>query len=135
MSSSVQAQALLGPFKVPPILDLCFSPLMSVPKEGLQRRTIVDFSFPAGRSVNDGISKVRYLELEVEFCLPSVQSMVSRLNDLGHGCLLYKRDLKGAFRQFSIDLGEYCFTGVNWKDNAYIDTRARMYHADLTRRS
>ena len=30
---SVQSKALLGPFKVSPITDLCFSPLMTVPKE------------------------------------------------------------------------------------------------------
>ena len=29
----VQAQAILGPFKLSPIPDLCYSPLMSVPKE------------------------------------------------------------------------------------------------------
>ena len=126
LDCSVQAQALLGPFKVSPIPRLCFSPLMSVPKEDTKRRVIVDFSFPPGSSVNDGIAKDSYLDFEVEFCLPSVQSMVSRLNELGPGCLLYKRDLKGAFRQFSIDPGDYCFTGVTWNDNAYIDTRLAM---------
>ena len=126
LHTSVSSQALLGPFVVAPIPRLCFSPLMSVPKEETKRRVIVDFSFPAGSSVNDGIPKTRYLELEVEFCLPSVQSMVSRINELGPGCLLYKRDLKGAFRQFSIDPGDYSFTGVSWNDKAYIDTRLAM---------
>ena len=89
---------MLGPFKVSPIDKLCFSPLMSVPKDIVNRRVIVDFSFPPGTSVNDGISRTTYLQLEMEFSLPSVQSMVSRLNELGPGCLMYKRDLKGAFR-------------------------------------
>ena len=68
---------------------------MSVPKEIDNRRVIVDFSFPPGKSINDGISKATYLDFEVNFSLPSVQSMINRLNDLGPGCLLYKRDLKG----------------------------------------
>ena len=51
----------------------------------------MDFSFPPGKSVNDGIPKDTYLEFEVEFSLPSVNSMVDRLNELGIGCLLYKR--------------------------------------------
>ena len=126
LESSIKSKALLGPFREAPIPELCFSPLMSVPKEDTKRRVIVDFSYPAGTFVNDGISKVCYLNLAIEFCLPSVQEMVSRLNDLGPGCLLYKRDLKGAFRQFNIDPGDYCFTGVSWKEKAYIDTRLAM---------
>ena len=47
---NVQCQALLGPFNISPIPDLCFSPLMFVPKEGAKLRVIVDFSFPPGQS-------------------------------------------------------------------------------------
>ena len=126
ISKGVDSQALLGPFNYSPIQDLCFSPLMSVPKEDDRRRVIVDFSFPPGRAINDGISKSTYLDFEVDFCLPSVQSMVSRLNVLGVGCLLYKRDLKGAFRQFSTDPGDYGFGGMFWDGVIYIDTRLAM---------
>ena len=123
---NVESQALLGPFTVSPIKGLCFSPLMSVPKENNKRRVIVDFSFPPGKSINDGISKVSYLEFEVDFSLPSVHAMARRINELGPGCLLYKRDLKGAFRQFSSDPGDYNFAGVTWGDVIYIDTRLAM---------
>ena len=122
----VQSQALIGPFEQSPIPDLRFSPLMSVPKDGSKRRVIVDFSYPPGKSINDGISKTTYLEFQVEFCLPSVESMVYRLNILGIGCLLYKRDLKGAFRQFSTDPGDYIFAGLFWGMKIYIDTRLAM---------
>ena len=98
--------AIIGPFKKSPIDELCYSPLMTVPKEENRRRVIVDFSFPVGRSINEGIPKATYLDHKEEFSLPSVQSMVSRINFLGKGCLLYKRDLKHAFRQFSIDPGD-----------------------------
>ena len=126
LCKNVYSQAILGPFTNPPFPDICFSPLMSVPKEETKRRVIVDFSFPSGSSVNDGIPKDKYLEFMVKFSLPSVQSMVSRLNCLGRGCLLYKRDLKGAFRQFSIDPNDYSFTGLTWEDSIYIDTRLAM---------
>ena len=126
LSKNVNSQAMLGPFKQSPIPNLCFSPLMTVPKEESDRRIIVDFSFPPGKAVNDGISKVTYLDFEIEFSLLSVQSMVSRLNELGPGCLLYKRDLKGAFRQFSTDPGDYRFTGVSWQGEIYLDTRLAM---------
>ena len=126
INKNVKSQAMLGPFKVAPISDLCFSPLMTVPKEETKRRIIVDFSFPPGRSVNDGIPKNMYLDFVAEFSLPTVQSMVSRVNELGYGCHLYKRDLKGAFRQFNIDPGDYCFTAVSWDGLIYLDTRLAM---------
>ena len=67
-----------------------------------------------------------YLEFEIEFTLPSVQAMAKRIIELGPGCLLYKRDLKGAFRQFSSDPGDYVFAGISWGDVIYIDTRLAM---------
>ena len=126
LGKNIKAQAILGPFKQSPIPDLSYSPLMSVPKEVSNRRVIVDFSFPPGSSINDGISKLTYLDHGIEFTLPSVQSMTSRLNDLGKGCLMYKRDLKSAFRQFSTDPGDYKFTGLSWEGESYIDTRLAM---------
>ena len=126
LKKNVESKAMLGPFRQCPIPNLCFSPMMTVPKDDGSRRIIVDFSFPFGKAVNDGISKVSYLEFDIKFSLPSVQSMVSRLNELGPGCLLYKRDLKGAFRQFGTDPGDYCFTGVSWKGDIYLDTRLAM---------
>ena len=123
---NLQSQSMLGPFIQSPIPNLCFSPLMTVPKEEDSRRIIVDFSFPPGKAVNDGISRKTYLDFEVEFSLPSVQSMVVRLNELGPGCLMYKRDLKGAFRQFATDPGDYCYTGVSWQGEIFLDTKLAM---------
>ena len=121
-----QSHAILGPFDQSPIENLCFNPLMSVPKEEAQRRIIVDFSFPPGCSINDGISRESYLDDNVEFSLPSVQSMVDRLNELGRGCLMYKRDLRAAFRQFGIDPGDYRCTGLSWRGKVFVDTRLAM---------
>ena len=78
---------------------------MSVPKDGSKRRVIVDFSFPPGKSINDGIPKDSYLDFEVKFSLPSVKSMIDRINNLGVGCRLFKRDLKVAV----------CYTALNFK--------------------
>ena len=126
VSKGIQSQGMLGPFEQSPLAGLCFSPLMSVPKDENDRRVIVDFSFPPGSSVNEGITQSRYLESEAKFNLPSIQSMVSRMNILGKGCLLYKRDLKGAFKQFNIDPSDYKLTGLEWQGKIYIDTRLAM---------
>ena len=111
----------MGPFSISPISNLRYSPLMTVPKEESKRRVVMDFSYPPGRAVNDGIPKDTYLDQTISFTLPSVRSMVDRLNTLGRGCLMYKRDLKGAFRQFSIDPGDYKFTGIIW-DGRFLST-------------
>ena len=126
LNKNIESQAMLGPFVESPIAGICFSPLMSVPKEETERRVIVDFSFPPGASVNDGIPQDSYLDCGVEFNLPSIHSMVSRLNELGKNCLLYKRDLRGAFRQFGIDPGDYKWTGLSWDGKIFIDTRLAM---------
>ena len=99
---------------------------MTVPKEHSKRRVIVDFSFPPGKAINDGIPRDTYLDFEVKFSLPSVRSMVDRLNVLGVGSLMYKRDLKGAFRQFNLDPGDYRFNGLSWDGDIFIDTRLAM---------
>ena len=126
IAKGLNDHAIIGPFEQAPMPDLCFSPLMSVPKEESKRRVIVDFSFPQGRAINDGIANDKYLDYDMKFNLPSVQCMVSRLNDLGPGCMLYKRDLKGAFRQFSTDPGDYRFMGLHWQGKLYVDTRLAM---------
>ena len=126
VDKSLATKDMLGPFKEAPIQDLCFSPLMTVPKEESKRRVVMDFSYPPGRAVNDGIPKDTYLDQTISFTLPSVRSMVDRLNTLGRGCLMYKRDLKGAFRQFSIDPGDYKFTGIIWDGEIFIDTKLAM---------
>ena len=105
---------------------MCFSPIMSVPKEDLKHWIIVYFSFPPGKAFNDGIPRVMYLDFAVTFSLPSVNCMICRLNELGMGCLMNKRDLKGAFRQFGIDPGDYRFTGLSWENSIFFDTRLAM---------
>ena len=126
LSQSVDSKEMLGPFDTPPLSGLKFSPMMTVPKDGKKRRIIVDFSFPEGSSINDGIPVATYLGENISFDLPSVQSMVSRVNELGKGCLLFKRDLKGAFRQFGLDPGEYSCAGLMWNNKIFIDTRLAM---------
>ena len=126
LGKGLDSGAIVGPFEQAPISNLCFSPLMTVPKDEFKRRVVMDFSFPPGRAINDGISKSTYLEVAVSFSLPSVQSMVDRVNFLGYGCLMYKRDLSGAFRQFNIDPGDYRYAGLSWDGKVFLDTRLAM---------
>ena len=45
---------------------------------------------------------------------------------LGPGCLLYKRDLKKAYRQFQVDPKDYYLLGYTWDNQFYFDTVLTM---------
>ena len=114
----------IGPFLTNPFSEssLAFSPLNSVPKkESSDRRVIMDLSFPRGSSVNDGIDKSTYLGADIEFTLPGVDDLIQLIHLKGRGALLYKRDLKRAYRQIPVDPGDYNLLAFTWRDHIYID--------------
>lgn len=60
---------------------MAVSPLNSVPKNDLdERRFILDLSWPAGLSVNDGISKDFYLGQPVTLRYPTVDDIAERIS-------------------------------------------------------
>ncbi len=115
--------AVLGPFPVNPLYgDIHISPMNSVPKKDSEdRRVILDLSYPRGRSVNDAIPKDSYLGDPFFLHYPSVDSLVEDVKSIGQGCLIYKRDLRRAYRQFPIDPGDYKYLGYTWNGEIYID--------------
>jgi hypothetical protein len=44
------------------------------------------------------------------------------MNKMGRGCLMYKTDLRRAYRQIPVDPGEYPFLCYTWRGNIYADT-------------
>lgn len=115
---------IAGPFKVNPFPEpIVVSPLNSVPKsDGDERRVIVDLSWPRGKSVNDGISKNFYLGEEFELHFTSVERICQLVRKMGVGSVIYKRDLRRAYRQFPIDPGDYRYLGYFWEGMFYFDT-------------
>ena len=69
---------------------------MTVPKKGStnKRRVVLDFSYPEGRSVNDGIPKDTYLGETFHLRLPGSAQFIDIIHFYGRGCLLFKADLK-----------------------------------------
>jgi len=114
---------ILGPFKENPLqCPIHCSPLNSVAKKDCsERRFILDLSFPKGASVNDGIPKDVYLGECVKLQLPSVDKLVELVREKGQGCLLFKRDLKKAYRQIPVDPGDVHRLGFRWKGHLYCD--------------
>lgn len=105
LSSEIKLGSVCGPFARNPFSgDVALSPSNSVPKpDSDEHRFILDLSWPSGSSVNDGISKHFYLGEPVTLRYPTVDDIVDCIVRLGTGCLLFKRDLKCAYRQLPVD--------------------------------
>ena len=123
LCAELQDRHILGPFTHNPLTTpLMISPLNSVPKKDARsRRIISDLSYPKGTSVNDGIDKDVYLSETVDLSYPSVDALAEKLQRLGTTALMYKKDLKKAYRQLYIDPGDLHLLGYVWGDKVYID--------------
>ncbi|KAI8483473.1 hypothetical protein Bbelb_388050 [Branchiostoma belcheri] len=101
---------------------LVCNPLQTVPKkDSNSRRIVVDFSFPDASSVNAGIPTDTYLGERLHLRYPSVDDLTAIVVRLGPGCLLYKRDLRRAYRQIYVDPADYHLLGFQWKGLCYAD--------------
>lgn len=115
--------ATLGPFSKSPFwLPIKVSPLNAVDKkDSTEKRVILDLSFPEGNSINDGIRKREYLGMVVDLEYPTVDDFAALINRKGAGCLMYKRDLKRAYRQLFVDPGEVHKLCYKWQGKIYAD--------------
>ena len=55
-------------------------------------------SFPKGKSINDGNKNDEYLDEKINLTYPNVDNLVSIVKKKGHGCLLFKRDLRRFYK-------------------------------------
>ena len=53
---------------------------------------------------------------------PTVDSIANLIVAKGQGCLIYKCDLKRAYRQFAVDPYDYPLLGFEWNNEYYFDT-------------
>ena len=97
---------------------------MIVPKKGStnKRWVVLDFSYQEGRSVNDGIPKETYLGETFQLGFPGSAQFIDIINFYGRGCLLFKADLKRAYRQIPVDPKDYHFLAFLWHGKLYFDT-------------
>lgn len=116
-------KAIVGPFKSNPFNEpIAVSPINSVPKkESLERRVIVDLSFPEDKSVNNGILKDQYLGETISVHYPTIDNLIDLIKKKGKGCHLFKRDLKRAYRQIYLDPGDIHLLGYKWRGHIYFD--------------
>lgn len=112
---------MLGPFKKNPFnTAIHISPLNSLPKKDTaERRVILDLSFPKGFAINDFISKEEYLEEKIEIVFPKVDDFIQNIKKKGQDCLLFKKDLRRAYRQIPICPSSYSSVGFVWKKHIF----------------
>ncbi|MCP3871232.1 MAG: hypothetical protein GY703_24665, partial [Gammaproteobacteria bacterium] len=123
LDKEVRLGAMLGPFPVKPFTWIAVSPMLCRDKDnGTAKRVIVDLSYPAGRSVNDGIDKEDYLGASIDLSLPSALSLKHRIRELGKDAWLWSVDLIRAYRQLRGDPLDYPLLGLHWEGLWYVDS-------------
>ena len=117
LKEEIENKAMLGPFKAPPIDNLHVSPFMTREKlNSLNKRVIIDLSWPIGESVNAGVTPDKYLGVDFILSYPSVDNIVNEVLRFGKGCEIFKVDISRAFRHVPIDPGDLDLLGLHWGD-------------------
>ena len=76
--------------------------------------------------MNDFISTEEYLGDKIDLIYPKVDDFIQIIKSKGRGCLLFKKDLRRAFRQFPIYPSNYNSLGFVWKKHIFCDTVLAM---------
>ena len=92
LDNEMKFNSVIGPFKVNPFNQpIGISPLNTRDKkDSLEKRIILDLSFPAGLTINEGINKDQYLGVCINWRLPTVDTLASLMIKKGVGSLLFK---------------------------------------------
>ena len=101
VSTELSHGALLGPFSQPPFAPWSQnSPMMTRPKKNsVNRRVIVDLSWPKPGSVNAGIRKGFYQGRPTVYTLPNIMDAADEVARIGTGSYIWCADLARAYRQ------------------------------------
>ena len=89
--------------------------------DSIQKRTIMDLSWPKGLSINNGVDKDTYLSTSYLLNYPSIDNITASLCKLGPAAQLFKIDISRAFRQIKIDPGDIDLLGMKFQDQYFLD--------------
>ena len=83
LDTELKHSAILGPFSKTPIQGLHLSPMMTRPKQGaVNRRVIIDLSWPKGKSVNDNVHPSTYMGTPFLLTFPTTDVITGRIKAL-----------------------------------------------------
>ena len=128
LQNELKFNSVIGPFTKNPFNQPAgISPLNTRDKkDSSEKRIILDLSFPEGTAINEGIDKLKYLGIDIEWKLPTVDTLVDIMMSKGVGCLLFKRDLKRYYRQIFVDPADVAKLGYYLDDLLFFDTTLPM---------
>lgn len=130
IQKELRHEALMGPYcSLPTLSRVAVSPMTSLPKkqEPDKRRIVTDLSWPIGAGVNSGIPEDTYLNQPMALQYPNVDSICCRAFQLGPGvALLWKRDIRRAFRWISLCPADWPLMGTFWQGALFFDKVAVM---------
>ena len=92
-----------------------------IKKDSVERRVILDLSYPVGNSINDEIFQEYYLGKKINICYPNVDDLVDIIKLKGQDCLMYKKDLQRVYRQIPLCTGDLHLAGFQWEDAIFAD--------------
>ena len=124
IQKEITCGAVHGPMDQPPFAEwVHISPIMTGLKaDPNRRRVILDLSYPADRSVNSYIKKNMVLGQARSHTLPSVDTLLRDVAELGTGAFLFTLDVKRAYKNFRTCPLDWPLLGFRWKDKYYVDT-------------
>ena len=99
MAKEIARGSVIGPFHTNPFgKQARISPLDTRPKKDSEDlRVILNLSHPWKEgSVNNSISKTRFLGKDIKLKYPSCDDMARLIAKKGRGCLCFKRDIEAA---------------------------------------
>ena len=123
ISDELSQKSIIGPFSENMFGKTArFSPIDAIPKKDTtEKRVIINLSHPDGTSVNDAISKDKYLGVETCLTYPTVDDLAQLILRAGVGAAMFKTDLKKYFRQVCYDPGCIHLMGFRVANNLYWD--------------
>ena len=121
LTDEIEKGAIIGPFHSPPHPDMHCSPLLSRPKDGNDRRIVLDLSYPKGKSVNVLVNKESYDGIAYKLKFPSTDHICEAISQYDDP-YISKIDISRAFRQLRIDPADALKLGIVWKGQFFIDT-------------
>ena len=121
IATEVKHRALVGPFQSDPFVQMHTSPMMTRPKPDSTRRLIVDLSWPLGNSVNSRIADNHFDRNTCSLKYPTIDHIVQKILTLGDQSLLFKINLKRAYRNLRTDPRDFPVLGLSWRGACYVD--------------
>ena len=98
------------------------SPIMTRPKSDPEkRRVITDLTFPRDRSINAFIRKNTVMGMANSHSLPTVDSLVDRVLDIGPGAHMFTIDVSRAYKNFKSCPLDWPLLAIRWREDHYLD--------------